>query len=88
MKVGLRGKAEAGVGVKTPEYFWHTALYTKFLSVQQITICFCVCPCQQTHVREGFVAQRTDVSSNCSYLMGAIPLCFSRFHPFTGHEGP
>jgi hypothetical protein len=30
--VGLRGKAEAGVGVKTPEYFWHMALYIKFLS--------------------------------------------------------
>lgn len=77
MKVGLRGKAEARVGVKTPEYFWHTALYIKFLSVQQIIIRVCVCTCQQTRVREGFVAQCTNVLSNSSYVMGAITLCCS-----------
>ena len=75
MKVGLRGKAEASVGVKPPEYFWHTALYIKFLSAQQIIILVCVCMCQQTRVSEGFAAQYTDVLSNCSYVMGAIPLC-------------
>ena len=77
MKVGLRGKAEAGVGVKKPEYFWHTALYIKFLSLQQIIIRVCVCTCQQTRVKEGFAAQRTDLLSNRSYLIGAIPLCCS-----------
>ena len=45
MKVGLGGKAEASVGVKTPEYFWHTALHIKFLSLQQIIIRVCVCTC-------------------------------------------
>jgi len=77
VKVELQAKAEASVGVETPEYFWHAALYIKFLSVQQIIIRVCVCTCQQTRVREGFAAQCTDVLSNCIYVMGTIPLCCS-----------
>jgi hypothetical protein len=67
VKVGLRGKAEAGVGVKMPEYFWHTAWYMKLLRALQIIISFCVCMCKQTRVRELFTAHCTEVLSNCMY---------------------
>ena len=78
MKVGLRGQAEAGVGVKTPEYFWRTALYITFLSLQQIIIRVCVFMCQQTRVKGGFAAQRTDMLSNCSLFLIFLLIYFQQ----------
>jgi hypothetical protein len=49
------------VGVKIPEYYWHTVRFNKFLRVQRIIIRDIFCVFKQTHIGEGFTAQCTDV---------------------------
>ena len=72
VKVGFRGEVEPRIYFKMPDYFWYTAWYIKFLRVQQIIIRVCVWMCNQILVIEGFIAQCTDVLSNCSYAIVEI----------------
>jgi hypothetical protein len=67
VKVGLRGQAEAIVGVIMPEYIWPTAWYMKLLRLQQAIIRYCVRMCKQTRVREG-------ITAHCTVVMPIVEL--------------